>query len=411
MRWSGLKIIALALVAMSVAAIIGLWQGLRTLEEEVFFDPADSQYLTDVESDVRLLAALAKGTSAKSPTVTEVKDAGRDGGVYLNALLQWNGLGARHHATALALPTALVTELSGQGRAWLHQDHSAALSRLDFSWMGPLSSFHYWDLESSGPYAEALEANPDLDPTLAPLPDLAILQAWVKARLLRASMDGDLSAAGSQVHQLAMLAISSERYVMIMAGISWLARLHEWQHDVSIQRPGTAWPWPELEILNLEKMSRGLTGLTGFLQPGTPATVVDRAFPPDASPDSARCAAVNERLPLLLLQRALLRPHYPELFTPIGSAIHRLRTGCRDSLAMRRWMQSSYIPVSLRGDILAQAGADSSAAPKGPTLSWHELRQQPWLSRLFGLVLTKSARTDPLAAYRRLTRVQNRPGT
>ncbi len=86
-----------------------------------------------------------------------------------------------------------------------------------------LMDYDFWDLTSSGLYAEQLTQQPTMELTSYPIPYFANLQILAKVRLAKGLEDGSILSALREVRHLARLCQGQEHLVQSLVGIALLS--------------------------------------------------------------------------------------------------------------------------------------------------------------------------------------------
>jgi hypothetical protein len=392
---------------LGLAAYLYLQSFVGKREAEVFSPARAERWSAAVAADLDALEQI--------PFVMQVIANGRvrepdkDAGGYLNRRLKWelagegdarrplSGLGMTLKeapppvAKGLELPLPLLAELKRWDKDWLRHAADASLVGVSFAWMKKLPDFAYWDFEATGPGADLI-ARGVADAPL-PTPDFRPLNAWVKLRLLSALQGEPAGVAFADVEQLARLALSTQRYSGILTGLSWLVQENRTAQLLRAKGVDAA---PSLSEDEAKVIRRAVWAEGDYLDVGASAGVAAQVFPV-GRPRLGACAAVAERLPTLLAERATLNPYYPDRFAAAAATLDRVAADCRPMQLLSRWHDPAYVPAALAGNPLEQVELEGGAVPPlAVTLA--ELSGAPFARRFFGLALG-SLRPNGLELY------------
>lgn len=387
-----------ALSAIALYLLYEVHVGKR--EAEVFDHTRAAAHAGAVAADLKLAATLPPLAAATRGERDRTPDA--DAGPYLNPRLRWQLPGDMPPPpAAFELPQALTEALESLRTPLTAEAAQLELDGVDFAWMRELSRFTYWSLESAGPLADAMSRQAALDPVGEPRPDLSLLGSWVKLRLVSVLRGAPLPEAASEITRLAQLAMSTERITLTLAGLSWLTLLEDAKDLLVARGQSLGDAAPRLDRGMLARVRRALWGQMAYLQPGVADELSATVFPGDAQPGPGLCAALNEQLPPLRLQRALLAPFYPGEMERVERLVARLIPHCRPSAAFRLWSDKAQTPAPLQGDLFATVDelGGVQRSDEGDGGSWQRIQAIPPLHKLVGLTLAAVARPEYLSAY------------
>jgi hypothetical protein len=223
----------------------------------------------------------------------------------------------------------------------------------------------------------------------------------VKLRLVSLLRGEPLPKAAAEITCLAQLAMSTQRITLALAGLSWLSLLEDAKDLLAAKGQSLDDGAPRLDRAMLTQVRRALWGQMAYLQPGVAEELSAKVFPADSQPGPGLCAALNEQLPQLHLQRALLAPFYAEEIERVERLVARLLPHCRPSVAFRMWSDKTQVPAPLRGDLFTTVdGLDAvRRSGAGDVDSWQRIQTIPPLHRMVGLILAAVAKPDYLSAY------------
>jgi hypothetical protein len=334
-------------LALSAVALYLVYDGyVGRQEAEVFDHTRASLHVEAVAADLKVAAAFPPLAEATRRERTPDADAGP----YLNPRLRWQVPDqATAPPVALDLPQSVLEAMEPLRSPLTAEAAQVPLAGVDFAWMSELSRFTYWSLESAGPLAEAGGRQATLDPVSEPRPDLSLLGSWVKLRLVSILRGEPLSKAASEITRLAQLAMSTQRITLMLAGLSWLSLLEDAKDLLAAKGQSLDEAVPRLDRMMLAQVRRALWGQMAYLQPGVAEELSSKVFPAEAQPGPGLCAALNEQLPQLHLQRALLAPFYANEIERVERLVARLLPHCRPSAAFRMWRRQDTDPDASAG--------------------------------------------------------------
>lgn len=375
--------LAVVMVVVAIGALIGNYY-LGRAEAKVLDHSREEKVagslLRDLDSldRVGLLAQAARLEDKIEPT--------RDAGTVLNKILPWYLKSVPSDAT-LILPNGVREVVESWGSTWPTYMDKAPLSGVDFTWMGKLLAYEYWQMEEPQETAGIGMSDPgfpqDADPSYESLPDLGLLTVWIKLRLASIRQGAQAEPALEEVLQLSALALTTQRMSVIQAGLSWQALAQEaatFSRDsgVTISLPQTFMSMDEIKLART-----ALPAPMAYIDLSIPAVLAERIFP-TGKVRLGTCAALRQRLPALHWEETLLGPSYPDAFAALEPLVVRLAKGCRPSQAWTMWAGRKTEPPLL----LAQGGIINR---------W--FMAVPQLRKAFGLTLHEMVRSRDLEPY------------
>lgn len=135
----------------------------------------------------------------------------RNAGEWINDKIHWKFFQA-YYSPELRLPSEVIELFDGKE---VHDFNYSMLTRISgllpsADWMDELRVFDYWDLTSSGPFAEYLNRH-TYRPFNHPIPNYEELRIWSMIRLFQGLLSQDLSMAIHTVKHFATLLLTTER--------------------------------------------------------------------------------------------------------------------------------------------------------------------------------------------------------
>jgi hypothetical protein len=149
----------------------------------------------------------------------------KDAGPILNARVPWLGTDdklANKKAYAqylvslgdtspksLELPQQLIDQLKQAGPDFLKKAKTFDLKGIDFAWITEMKKYDFWEIGENSPwiYLDRFSF------TSAPFPNLVLMTAWARLRLIKGIQEHDLARASDEVQHLAKLVHSTETLV------------------------------------------------------------------------------------------------------------------------------------------------------------------------------------------------------
>lgn len=260
--------------------------------------------------------------------------AGADAGPFLNPRLPWDGperlkskweQSRPKDVASLQLDKAVADELRKQ-KSWLDAP-SAVWEKLDFAWMGQLSGYGYWELQTGSPWS----LGETFDWLEAPLPGFQLLITWSKLRLLKGLADGQPAAASAEVRQLAKLSFTTEILLGEMIALAILQAEDE-AHARAVAKGLPVEGWTSFDAPTRKRMKRALWSLQAYTSLDTPAAH-EKDFD---SVKVGRCAALHEASFFALAMRPLLKQTRPADFERVGRYIEAAQE-CRLLWLRKEW--------------------------------------------------------------------------
>lgn len=374
-----------------IAAWVYLDRQLAKVEKHLLDDSIPAAHATEVAADLAALRGAALFRDADAPA--GAKDKALDAGQFLNRRIAWNPASAQNAAAVpLGLPEELKDQLILWKSDWLAHRAEVDLGPFDFSWFTALRGFQYWDLETDGPLGDALARDPLLDPSRHPSPDMSLIDAWVKLRLMAAFTLQDPTLALTDVEKLAALLLTTESTPRAQSALSYLTEINRTAAALQVEGKLAEGWHGGMDPALIARARRALRALPAYLGFNAPPAAVARILPPGAPPPGT-CGALAAAIPSLYLQREMLEPFFEERFHAATALVQRLLSGCRLGFARNYFTDSTHVPEPLTINLLElyalpDLDLNPATAPKeddSGLLRWEDVKKVRFARRAFGL--------------------------
>ena len=258
------------------------------------------------------------------------------------------------HLKKIEIPDGLLTSHSG---LWMKDPLSPIALSLPFETLRGILGFNYWSL------TDTAASNPERAIDTQPMRILIQL----RLRL------GDMLPYKRhlfirEAYHLATLALSSQQFTVMIAGLSWLDDIHAYE-DARLHH-GAKLGF-SLHHRPTSYFAKTLWATAGFFDWHINTEVFRLLFENDWENLLILCSALNERLPVLNVEKVSFKATHHQEFQQLHNRIHSILSQCRPSQAHDLWDQREVFWTA----------------------------EQNFLIRMSSLILAKIKRPDYLYAY------------
>ena len=209
------------------------------------------------------------------------------------------------------------------------------LSGIDFTWMGQLIDFDYWDLDAHSPSSP--------DSAHSPEPGIDVV-TWAKLRLLKGIKEREPASAILEVEELARLCATTESILTVIKALMLLELTDAVRQRMDSSGVGAAVVRLGRDPKEYHRILRALWGALAYAQLRTPP-----AYEDDWDHIAAgRCAALGHGLASAVTLRALLLPSHALEYEHLTRLLSR-SPECRLRRLRRLW----GMPMSTEGPLSA----------------------------------------------------------